>query len=243
VLGKSGDGSIPRLIEYYREIFAQLETATDCRLFRRGRYMKLAVRPRWTPLAVHFLAAVGAISCMGPSIIGILCRDIKEYWDPSSDYRRAIRNRMQPIAEALSQGDDVLVLSHSLGTVLSFDFLWELSHEQATRTFPPLHKLAILVTMGSPLADETFKSQTTGWTGRIPWVVRRWVNITAYGDWIGHDGTVADDYERMVRNRQIEEIRDIKICNPARKGRQPNPHNVLGYLRSPSTAEVLASWL
>ncbi|SVD18470.1 uncharacterized protein METZ01_LOCUS371324, partial [marine metagenome] len=34
----------------------------------------------------------------------------------------------EPLAKALSQDDDILILSHSLGTVIAYDVLWKFSY-------------------------------------------------------------------------------------------------------------------
>ena len=137
----------------------------------------------------------------------------------------------------------MVLLAHCLGSVAAFDVLWALSQTD----LHPEHrhnKVKLLITLGSPLGDETVKSRLLGSLGdgraRFPANVIHWVNVTAEDDWVSHDNTVADDYREMLKLRLVSRIDDHKIHNFAVRYGRSNPHSALGYLIHPTVAKTLA---
>jgi hypothetical protein len=181
------------------------------------------------------------------AVIAILWPDIKHYWDARSEYHQGIMDRMRPVEQALCNGEDVLLVSHSLGTVVCYDFLWTLSQASAVMLERPHAKIDLWITLGSPLGGEAFKHRTRGWrrrgTRRYPAYIRRWINISAQDDTVAHDPTVADDYREMVRSRKVEAICDYLIPNPAEREGKVDPHAIEGYLTHPITIQHVADWL
>src|SRR4030095_7884082 len=76
--------------------------------------------------------------------------------------------------------DRVLLIGHSLGSVIAYDTLWELSHEGRAE------RVDLFVTMGSPLATRFIRRRMrgAGLDGALasPLDIRRWVNLAARGD-------------------------------------------------------------
>jgi endonuclease G, mitochondrial len=125
-------------------------------------------------------------------VIAAAFRDVAAYLERDG-VRQAVLARM--LAEIPDEGDIVLV-SHSLGTVVAMDLLTRL---------PAGVRVPLLVTAGSPLGmDAVFKRLLAGGPVRPP-VVRTWVNAWAAPDAIAIGcplgGTWAD-------------VRDIRTNNP-----------------------------
>ena len=111
---------------------------------------------------------------------------------------------------ALAAHDHVLLIAHSLGSVIAYDTLWELSHDPRG-AHPPLGSVACLITLGSPLGDEPLTRRLKGWResgrGRFPANIRQWHNFSARGDAVCHDARLANDFRAMVTRSPHDEDR------------------------------------
>ena len=61
------------------------------------------------------------------------------------------------LADAWADGDDVLLIGHSLGSVIAYDTLWDLSHEE-----PEAGVVDLFMTLGSPLATRFIRHRLRG---------------------------------------------------------------------------------
>jgi hypothetical protein len=148
------------------------------------------------------------------------------------------------LLEAVAPGGPLLLIGHSLGSVLAFDTLWESSH-----VYGDSWKVDLLLTMGSPLGTRFVRSRRLG-AGHVgvvgyPLGIRRWVNISADGDHISLNRSMEEDYRPMLEMGLLEEIVDHvrDIQNPFLDGAVWNPHRSYGYLVSPVTGGEIAAWL
>jgi pimeloyl-ACP methyl ester carboxylesterase len=194
--------------------------------------------------------AGGFLSTMrlGELIIAGVAPDIKEYWNLDSDFGSNVRwPAISPLLTAFNKRDRVMVIAHSLGSMVAFDTLWKLSYLGEYRPRYNSKVIDRLVTIGSPLADETVKRHLKGAQAsgprRYPVNVRRWINVAAVDDFISHDEKVADDYRKMLEYKQIESIEDARIYNMATRDGKSNPHHSCGYLVHPVISETVAEWL
>ena len=114
---------------------------------------------------------------------------------PGTTYRvqDEIRRRtISAIQEAEAEPGPLVVVSHSLGTVIAYDCL---------KRVEACPEIDALVTVGSPLGlDEVQDKLKPGWTQRngFPGAVKgRWVNIFDQLDPVaGFDARLADDYQK-----------------------------------------------
>jgi hypothetical protein len=235
------------LISRDKETLMELESETAQVLFNPLDYSRLRDRPMWKMWGVHVLAIVAAVTKLGGTFIKKRYPDVAAFWDGGSGFHKTIQRRFGALLGALERGDRVLLVSHSLGTVICYEFLWELSHTSRSRYRAENCRVDTFVTLGSPLADESVKHNLRGWhragRDRFPTTIRRWINIAAEDDCICHDPTVANDFREMTRLGLVDQIRDLRICNPALREGQRDPHSVIGYLIHPTTSEVIATWL
>ena len=169
------------------------------------------------------------------------------YWDLDTAYGSDVRWRLTvPLAEALGRNDDILLISHSLGTTVAYDVLWKFSHYGEYQHIRD-RTLSLLVTLGSPLGDETVKNNLkgsgAGGLRRYPHNIGNWINIAAEDDYISHDEEIANDYQKMLRSNLVESINDHKIYNLALRHGKSNPHHAVGYLIHPTVSQIVADWL
>lgn len=223
--------------------------------FNREVYEDLPGKTAVKEALADALGGVLALLRLSEPIIGAVARDMKQYWIPESVFGSDVRYRLtEPLKQALLDKQDVLLVSHSLGTMISFDVLWKLSYygEHADLrqdgTLPKVH----WVTLGSPLGDETVKRNLKGAritsARRYPNIVGRWDNLAAEDDYIAHDQRIENDYREMKQAHNTAII-DYRMYNLAVRDRTPedagksNPHHGAGYLINPTFTNILADWL
>ncbi len=200
----------------------------------------------------EFFADVGAGPLrwfgLSDTAISAVAPDMREYWNPDSRFGSTVRWAFtEPLRRAMDSGDKILVIAHSLGTLISWDTFWKFSYYGEYQAYRN-NRIDLWITIGSPLADETVKGNLKGARARgarrFPANVVRWENITAEDDYISHDQTVANDFKEMLRSGlATQRIRDHHIYNLAVRGGSSNPHSSVGYLVHPKTAQLVAQWL
>lgn len=146
--------------------------------------------------------------------------------------------------KAEEQGASVCVVSHSMGTVIAYESLWELTHEDRR---PPA--IDLFLTLGSPLGMNYVQRRLLGYGrggpgGSYPSGIRKWVNVSAVGDLVSVDQCVADDFAGMVDQGLTEEIEDMHrgVYTAFRNHHGLNPHRSYGYLVHPSVGAAIVDW-
>lgn len=187
---------------------------------------------------------------VGDNVVGAVAPDMRHYWDPNLAWGSDVRSRLtRPLHRALKRSDDrVALISHSLGTIISYDVLWKFSHYSEYEGLRDLDaQLSLWLTLGSPLGDENVRDKLKGSTAtgirRYPTLVRDWVNVAAEDDYIAHDSNLADDYAEMKNFRLVRRLVDVPIFNLAVRDGTANPHHGAGYLIHPQVSRAVSRWL
>ena len=123
-----------------------------------------------------------------------------------TDKRQPIRDRLRQALNAVV--GPVVVVGHSLGTVIAYDVLSEA--EFAASVVP------LLVTLGSPLGYTEIQDVVTR-PLRLPAPVQLWVNFADPLDLVALDTNLADEFQGAPR------IIDALVDNPS-----PNNHAACG---------------
>jgi hypothetical protein len=157
-----------------------------------------------------------------------------------AEVRAALRARLET---AWLAGERVLLLGHSLGSVIAYDTLWELTHVQRSSG-----EVSLLVTLGSPLATHFVQRSLKGsgevGAARYPHNIRRWVNLTARGDMTALQPRVKPLYHEMLDLKLVDSIEDfVEFDNYFRNNLGLNAHEAYGYLAQPVLAEIVGGWL
>jgi hypothetical protein len=156
----------------------------------------------------------------------------------------AVRGVLRSTLEAAwRDGDPVLLIAHSLGSVIAYDTLWELTHVQRARG-----EVALFVTLGSPLATQFVQRSLQGAREvdrrRYPHNIRRWVNLTARGDSTALHSRLKPPFHEMLDLGLVEAIEDfVGFDNFFRGSLGLNAHEAYGYLAQPILAEIVGDWL
>jgi hypothetical protein len=146
------------------------------------------------------------------------------------------------LSAAWSAHERVLLLGHSLGTVIAYDTLFELSREGRTE------RVDLFVTMGSPLATRFIRRRLGGHGAQgaaaYPHNIRRWVNLSARGDTTALRPRLEPFFHEMCDLGLTESIEDhVDLENYFRGSLGLNAHEAYGYLALPTLAEVIGDWL
>jgi surfactin synthase thioesterase subunit len=168
-------------------------------------------------------------------------RDLRRYVTNDADMADATQRLLSlPLRAAWQCGRPILLIGHSMGSVIAWDTLWQMSRESGD-------ELRVdLLTLGSPLGQRYIQSRLNGYaeTGerRYPANIRRWVNIAAVGEMTAIDLAVGNDFAAMVAAGLTGDIRDIKVYNYYRQQGVLNVHSEYGYLVNTATATEIRNW-
>jgi len=161
-----------------------------------------------------------------------------------------VRTKLQkPLRKALLAGDDICLISHSMGCIVAYDVLWKFSrmseYADVRKNRP---KVNLWMTLGCPLGEvgvkkNLFDSQESGEDKYPLNIINDWLNIAARDDFIAHDSTMKNDFRKMKKNGWIKSITDKKIYNCYAKAGVSNPHKLYGYLVNDVTGQAIADWI
>lgn len=169
-------------------------------------------------------------------------RDLRRYVSNEFDIADAVRRMLTIPLQAAAQADrPILLVGHSLGSVVAYDTLWQLGRE-------PCRKVSIdlFLTLGSPLGQRYIQQRLlgSGSSGReqYPGNIRRWINIAAVGELTAIDMELANDFSPMLEYGLLEAIEDRAVYNWYRLDGVLNVHAEYGYLVNEVTASAICEW-
>ena len=154
--------------------------------------------------------------------------------------KKKINDRM---IEALQKhkNDEILLIAHSMGSIIAFDVLSFIAKEAKVHTF---------VTIGSPLGapfvvSRIAKAYKKTHQGHIklqtPEAVKKhWFNFSDINDNIALDHKLADEFKP---NSTGVKVIDQLVHNTYHMNGIANPHKSFGYLRTPEVIQTIAHFL
>ncbi len=168
--------------------------------------------------------------------------DLRRYVKNKNDVAELVRRLLRmPLRAAWKLDRPVLLIGHSMGSIIAYDSLWQLSQEPDCD-----QKVDLFMTMGSPLAQKFVQRRIKGRKeqpdNRYPRNIKRWVNIAAVGDLTSIDMRLGNDYEAMLEFGFTESIEDRKVYNYFRLDGELNVHAEYGYLINEVTAGFISEW-
>ncbi|MBA3562521.1 MAG: hypothetical protein H0W33_00635 [Gammaproteobacteria bacterium] len=188
------------------------------------------------PFLVHFLP--------DPEIRATL-EASRRYFENHDGVAGGVRDLLSSaLDEAAKEQARVLLIGHSLGSVIAYDTLWERDRRE-----PRDWSVDLLLTLGSPLGVRFIQRRLRGARAsggkRYPGNLRRWINVAAVGELRALDRMLRGDYLPMLELGLIEEIRDETegVYNYFRNENGLNVHRDYGYLVNTVTGHAVADWL
>jgi hypothetical protein len=169
-------------------------------------------------------------------------RDLRRYLRNSNEIAEHTRQMLKiPLRAAAEAGRPILLIGHSMGSVIAWDSLWQLAHSDDDHV-----AVDLFLTMGSPLGQHYIQRRLQGGAesgaSRFVSGIRRWVNLTAVGDLTAIDPVLADDFAEMVDLGMVESIDDHVLHNYFRLDGVLNVHAEYGYLANDVTARLVSDW-
>jgi len=179
-----------------------------------------------------------------PEPIRMTAEETRRYFQNINNIASQIRALLkQELRIAVQNRQRVLLIGHSLGSIIAYDTLWELSHLENCQG-----KVDMFLTLGSPLGMNYVQRRLCGHdfqgAKHYPTMLRHWVNIASVGDVTALDRALADDFRGMLDLELVETIEDHceGIYNFFRNDQGLNCHRSYGYLVNPVVGKVIADW-
>ncbi len=157
----------------------------------------------------------------------------------------AVRDQVREALEkAWNAGGRVLLIGHSLGSVIAYDALWELSHGER----PGSGRVDLFMTLGSPLASPMIRKGVMGarlsGPQRYPRNIDRWQNFSARGEITALHPRLGPYYGEMVELGALESLQDVTgFYNHYRDRGRLDVHTSYGYLITQPVAGAIAAWV
>jgi hypothetical protein len=218
--------------------------------YNKKTYLKVSDGGGLSDEAARMFSGILGTLGVADYLITKVAPDMAEYWSPEAYFGSDVRSRMTRVLKnALRSGDEIMIIAHSLGTMVTYDNLWKFSHYGEYRhEFGDSKKVHTLVTLGSPLGDENVKAHLKGSKSqglkRYPTNLQNWINFAAVDDYISHDASLKNDYREMIKFKLLDNpIVDKKIYNLNVREGSANPHSSIGYLIHPELSELVYEWL
>ncbi len=171
-------------------------------------------------------------------------RETERYFENRDGIGARVRELLKaPLRRLLAEQRRVLLIGHSMGSVIAYDALWELTHLEHQPG-----KVDLFLTLGSPLGMNFVQKRLLGTkernARRYPANIRHWTNVAATGDLTALDCSVRDDFSAMLKLGLVESIADHTggIFNYFRNADGLNCHRSYGYLVNPRVGELIAQW-
>jgi hypothetical protein len=193
----------------------------------------------------------GVLSLKYPSLTDLFfrmnMREIENYYSPfyidnnGSPPRLAREVLIERLSETINKhkGKKILLISHSMGSIISHDCLLE--------NMPKL-EIDTLISIGSPLGqkyvlNKMLDGQKTNQENklRVPENIKsNWYNLSDIEDHVSLNHLLAELY---VPNSKGVKIIDKLVHNTYKHDSMLNPHSSYGYLRTPELAEIVHAFL
>jgi hypothetical protein len=178
--------------------------------------------------------------------LNVTLSDVRRYLDNRDGVAVEIRQRLiDRLRLAWDAGDRVLVIGHSLGSVIAYDSLWQLCRESRNPG-----RVELFMSLGSPLATRYIRKGLLGGhlsgPERYPCNIDRWINVSAVGEMVALHRRVRPYFAEMLKFGLVDAIDDVTgIYNHFRRGGDGtlNVHKSYGYLNHRLVAELICRWL
>ncbi len=180
---------------------------------------------------------------VGDPNMRVSLRDTRRYFADEEGAARQVRQMLADVLlEAWQTKRRVLLAGHSLGSVIAFDVLWDLSHHSSVPG-----EVDLFLSIGSPLGLRFVRKRLLGageaGRQRFPTRIRRWQNLSAVGEMTALDRSLAGTWAEMSELGLVEQISDrLDLQTYFRDADGLNVHRCYGYMVNPVLGATLARW-
>ncbi|MFZ5522468.1 MAG: hypothetical protein ACOY9D_00055 [Pseudomonadota bacterium] len=178
-----------------------------------------------------------------PEEVRSTAEEIGRYFNNTDAVASKVRGLLkQTLLPMLERQDEVLLIGHSLSSVIAYDTLWELSRQKG------ITGKVDFLTLGSPLGMHYIQRHLLGMKNRgtksYPDRIRRWINFSAEGDVAALNRNLNESFHAMLEQGLVESIEDHShgIYNFFRSDAGLNCHRSYGYMVNPAVGSIIADW-
>jgi len=209
--------------------------------------LDIAESGAWTRRLTRWIYRLGdSLPFLIPHLVSerteVHLRDLRRYTRNENGIAEHTRRMLKiPLQAAAETHRPVLLIAHSMGSIIAYDTLWELSHDHRERT-----QIDLFLTMGSPLGQRMMQKQIKGSSEagmeRYPTNVTHWKNLSAVGDLTAIDPCLRNDFAAMLDLGLLQSFADEELLNYFRLEGELNVHSEYGYLVNKKTAHTIVKW-
>ena len=166
--------------------------------------------------------------------------DCKSITNPECNVKKDIQDRLKLILKKY-KGYQILLISHSMGSIVAFDVLSDIENVKPIDTF---------VTIGSPLgipvivsrifAEQKNKNRDIQKPSAPDNILKSWYNMSDMEDKVALDHTLNDDFDP---NKNGVSAIDVTVVNNYEMNNEENHHKSFGYLRTTEMANIIHKFL
>ncbi|MGF7141495.1 PGAP1-like alpha/beta domain-containing protein [Roseimarinus sediminis] len=166
--------------------------------------------------------------------------ECKDQFDKTCKAKHLIRKRIIEVINKY-KGYEILIIAHSMGSIVAFDVLTFLLPETNIHT---------LVTIGSPLGLPVVVSKIAAehkknpnghkYMATPPGVGTNWFNLADISDKVALNYKLNDDFS--PNEKEVSPF-DFLVVNDYEINKQKNPHKSFGYLRTPELSKILNEFI
>lgn len=190
----------------------------------------------------------GLIDTLADQHVKAMIHDTDRYFNNTDNIADQVRQILVENILDCTKNCKILLIGHSMGSIISYDTLFQLQKNQEEAiTFKP--KLVdTFLTLGSPLGLKFTQERLLGFsktdTEQLPANIKAWHNVSARGDLVSVDTTLADDFGLMKKAGLVDDIVDHTdhVFNWYRNSEGYNFHSSYGYLVEPTTSKIISDW-
>ena len=183
------------------------------------------------------------IALLPDRVVKETVKETRRYFYNHQGIGRAVREVLKNhLRTAFDRDEPVLLIAHSMGSVIAYDALWELWFEDKRP-----QQIDLFVTIGSPLGMDFVQRRLLGHGRRhdrmLPGNIKRWANVAAHGDLTALDPVLCDDFRPLLSSGFTEYIKDYTdVYTYYRNAAGLNFHRSYGYLAHPLLGELVTRW-
>jgi hypothetical protein len=188
--------------------------------------------------------AVPLLSGLASAAIRAQLDDVARYQRDDAGIGTAIRRLVgQQLEAAWAARERLLLIGHSLGSVICYDALWDLGRERRAE-----RRVNLFVTLGSPLATHVIRRGLRGrglhGADAYPRNIARWANLTARGDTTALYPRLEPRFRAMRELGLVESIEDyVDLENCFHGANGVNAHEAYGYVFQPTLAGLVGDFI
>ncbi|MFH2011434.1 MAG: hypothetical protein ABIJ37_01820 [Pseudomonadota bacterium] len=166
--------------------------------------------------------------------------DSVSFNDPKYSAKTDIQNRLLQVLKKYDRYD-ILLIAHSMGSIVAFDVLSEYSDQLNIDTFITIGSpLGLPFIVGRKIAEQKLTNPDIT-KPKVPNCIwPYWYNLSDLEDKVAMDHTLNDDY---APNKLGTKAVDIAVYNDYEINGKRNAHKAFGYLRTPELARIIDEFL